>query len=66
MRFYRLTDEWAARLRLETSWHPGSPFRMANAKNCEWEKLMVLGVRGEDEDRLVSFAQRWVWTAPKV
>ena len=57
MRFYRLTDEWATRLRLEASWQPGSPFRMANAKNGEWEKLMALGLREEDEDRVVSFAQ---------
>lgn len=66
MRFYRLTNEWATRRRLERNWHPGCPFRKANAKNGEWEKLMALGLRQEDEDKVVSSAQRWVWTAPKV
>ncbi|KAJ9097769.1 hypothetical protein QFC20_006115 [Naganishia adeliensis] len=66
VRFYRLINEWATRLRLERNWHPGCPFRKANAKNGEWEKLMALGLRQEDEDKVVSSAQRWVWTAPKV
>lgn len=66
VKFYRLTEEWAAKLGLERSWHPGSSFRMANAREGEGEKLEALGLREVYEDQVVTFAQPWMWTAPEV
>jgi hypothetical protein len=66
VKFYRLTEEWAKRLRLERDWHPGSPFRRANAREGDWEKLVALGLKEGDGDKVVTFAQRWIWTAPEV